>query len=478
MNHAFFWAMCTGASAFVTLAHAQDAIGKGPIADQYMTLCASCHGADMTGGAGPSLVDDEWVHGSSPENIAAAIATGTPDNGMPGFDAALTPEEVRMMVILIREQKYLSEIDAVNADAAPQDGVFSTNAYDIELEKIISSNEYFWSINFLPDGEMIVTRRDGRLYFVRGGELHQIKGTPDVWANGQGGLLEVAPHPDYENNGWIYLSFSHAAGEENGREAGMLKVARGRIADNRWTDEETLFETPGEHHISTGQHFGSRFVFKDGYLFFGIGDRGRPAMSQDLSKPNGNIYRIHDDGRIPDDNPFVDTPGAYKAIWTYGHRNPQGMDMDPVTGAVYQAEHGPRGGDELNRLTKGGNYGWPIVSHGMNYDGTPVTDKTSAPGVEPPVVYWTPSIAVSAIDFYEGEIFSDWQNDLFVTGLLSEQLRRLRIKDGEVVEQEVIFKNQGRVREVANGPDGYLYVVLEERTPKGSAIYRVVPATE
>ena len=199
-------------------------------------------------------------------------------------------------------------------------------------------------------------------------------------------------------------------------------------------------------------------------------------MSQDLSRPNGNIYRIHDDGRIPNDNPFVDRAGAYKAIWTYGHRNPQGMALNPVTGKIFQAEHGPRGGDELNLLIKGRNYGWPVVSYGMNYDGTPVTDKTAAPGMEQPVEYWTPSIAICAIEFYEGGEFPNWRNNLFVTGLFSEELRRLRIEGDKVVEQEIIFKNQGRVREVAKGLDGHLYVILEERSPIKSGIYRLMHA--
>jgi aldose sugar dehydrogenase len=252
----------------------------------------------------------------------------------------------------------------------------------------------------------------------------------------------------------------------------MTKVVRGRLDGNQWMGEEVIFEVPESFHTSRGVHFGTRFVFQDGYLFFSIGDRGAQDQAQVLSRPNGKIHRIHDDGRIPADNPFVDTPGAFKSIWTYGNRNPQGLDAHPVTGAIYSTEHGPRGGDETNLIEKGLNYGWPVITHGMNYSGTPITEKTEAPGMEQPLLHWTPSIAVCGIDFYEGDVFPDWKHDLFVGGLASQELHRLQIDGDAVTAHEIILHGEGRVRDVASGPDGYLYLVLNSP----DKVVRLVPA--
>jgi glucose/arabinose dehydrogenase len=274
-------------------------------------------------------------------------------------------------------------------------------------------------------------------------------------------MMEVALHPDYKNNGWIYLAFSASGQKGNGGElSGMTKIVRGRIIDNIWMDEQEIFEAPESSFLSTGLHFGTRIVFKDGYLFFPIGDRGRKDDAQNLMLPNGKVHRIHDDGRIPKDNPFVDSKGAFPSIWTYGNRNAQGLDLHPLTGEIWEAEHGPRGGDEINLIERGKNYGWPMVTYGMNYNGTPITEKTEMEGVEPPKLHWTPSIAVCGIDFYEGDVFPEWKYDLFAGGLASQELHRLRIEAGEVVNSSIILKDAGRIRDVASGPDGTLYLVL------------------
>tara|TARA_B110000037_G_scaffold217209_1_gene277788 strand:- start:1605 stop:2210 length:606 start_codon:yes stop_codon:yes gene_type:complete len=199
-------------------------------------------------------------------------------------------------------------------------------------------------------------------------------------------------------------------------------------------------------------------------------------MAQDLTRPNGKIHRIHDDGRIPTDNPFVDVPDAYPSIWSYGHRNPQGLDLDPSTGLLWACEHGPRGGDETNLIEAGKNYGWPLITYGMNYNGSPMTDKTHQEGLEQPKHYWTPSIAVCGIDFYEGHNFPQWKNNLFVTGLSAQELQRLVIKDNQVVETEIVLKNQGRARDVLSAPDGHLYIILNEKTPVSGRICKLVPA--
>lgn len=280
-------------------------------------------------------------------------------------------------------------------------------------------------------------------------------------------MLEVALHPDYKNNGWVYVAF---AGTED-KKKGMTKIVRGRIQNNTWQDEAVIFESPSRFHHSTGQHWGTRLVFHEGYLFFSIGDRGKQGEAQDLSKPNGKVHRIHDDGRVPEDNPFVSEPDAYPTIWTYGNRNPQGLDLHPLSGRIWESEHGPRGGDEINLIEGGNNYGWPLVTHGMNYSGTPITDKTTAPGMEAPKHYWTPSIAVCGIDFYEGNVFPEWKHNLMVGGLRSQEVHRLVIEDGQVVQDEIIVKGAGKIRDIASGLDGYLYLVLNSP----DKIVRLVP---
>ena len=255
----------------------------------------------------------------------------------------------------------------------------------------------------------------------------------------------------------------------------MIKIVRGKIVRDQWTQEEIIFDVPARFHHSSGLHFGSRFVFKNRYLFFSIGDRGQRLQAQDLRTPAGKIHRIYDDGRIPEDNPFVHLKHAYKSIWAYGNRNPQGLDAHPVTGELWESEHGPRGGDEVNIIQRGENYGWPVITYGMNYDGSPITGETHRKGMQQPVHYWVPSISVCGIDFYEGDLFSGWKNDLFAGGLASQELHRLVIRRDKVVRDEVILKNQGRVRDVLSGPDGYIYVILNH-TLALSTIQRLVPA--
>jgi glucose/arabinose dehydrogenase len=318
---------------------------------------------------------------------------------------------------------------------------------------------------------MLVTEKPGRLRVVEKGRLlpEAVAGVPPVWSQGQGGLLDVAVHPDYATNGWIYLSFSDPG--EGG--SAMTKVVRGRLREGSLVDQQVLFEAPKSLYRRGGAHFGSRFVFDGkGHLFFSIGERGHKDDAQDLSRPNGKVHRIHDDGRVPADNPFAKQAGAMPTIWSYGHRNPQGLARHPVTGDLYDVEHGPRGGDELNLVLPGRNYGWPAITYGMNYDGSPITAFTAREGMEQPLTHWTPSIAVCAIDFYGGDRFPRWRNHLLVSSLAAEELRRLVIEGNEVTKQEVLFKGIGRVRDVVSGPDGLVYVAFNGP----DRVARLVPA--
>jgi glucose/arabinose dehydrogenase len=317
---------------------------------------------------------------------------------------------------------------------------------------------------------MLVTEKNGRLRIVENGKPGApIAGVPAVKADGQGGLLDVAAHPDYAKNGWVYLSYSDPG--ENG--SAMTAVVRGRLRDGRLVDQQVLFEAPAATYRSGGVHFGSRFAFDgQGHLFFSIGERGQMDDAQDLTRPNGKVHRIWDDGRVPEDNPFAKRPGAIPTIWSYGHRNPQGLAREPGTGALWDAEHGPRGGDELNRVEVGKNYGWPLITYGMNYDGTPITAKTAAEGLEQPVVYWTPSIAVSSIDFYSGDRFPRWKGNVLLGSLAAEELRRIVVSNGKATKQELLFKGIGRVRDVVVGPDGCVYLALHGP----DRVARLVPA--
>lgn len=470
-------------------AYAQNRIGTGQVQSLYKDSCASCHGENLEGNLAGSLLDDTWVNdiwvedtllddtggsGASDSDLFNAIKQGVADTAMPEFGESLSDEQIRSLVIFIRETKHLAGSEQVLQKTQAKQGVYQSELYSFRLEPVASLPGTLWSLDFMPSGAILSTERNGKLYLIESNaHATEIKGTPDVWQQGQGGLLDVALHPDYANNQWIYLSLS--AHDGRNKNAGITKVVRGKIEQNQWVQEQTLFEVDSKYHSSAAVHFGSRFVFKDGYLFFSIGDRGQQQQAQDLTRPNGKIHRIHDDGRIPDNNPFVNVKDAYKSIWTYGNRNPQGLDLHPLTGAIWQTEHGPRGGDEVNLLEKGKNYGWPEITYGMNYSGTAITDETHRDGMEQPRHYWTPSIAVCGIDFYQGEQFPNWKHNLLVTGLASQELHRLTLVKNEIVADEIILKNQGRIRDVASGPDGLIYVILSDNSSATSHIQRLVP---
>lgn len=439
---------------------AQNKIGTGAVKELFYQHCSSCHGEDLQGGGGSSLLEGDWKQINETLTFRDYVKFGYAEAGMPAFEEALTDAEIRSLEIYIQEMRQKAAREGMTL-VSEVDGVYTASGYEFRIETIVEGLKLPWSVAFLPDGALLIAERSGTLRNFKEGRLSEpVSGIEGVWARGQGGLMEVALHPDYAKNGWVYLGLSESGGKRDGKAQGMTKIVRGRIKDNAWVDEETIFEVPFKFHRSAGVHFGTRFVFKDGYLFFGIGDRGAMDMAQDLSKPNGKIHRIFDDGRVPEDNPFAAQKDAYPTIWTYGNRNPQGLDMHPETGDIWESEHGPRGGDEMNVMERGNNYGWPTISYGMNYNGKPITDATSAPGMEQPKHYWTPSIAVCGIDFYEGNLFPEWKHDLFVGGLASKELHRLQIEGQEVVADDIVLKNVGRVRDVASGPDGYLYVIL------------------
>ncbi len=451
------------------LIHAQSKPNPRDVSKLYGELCASCHGPKLTGAQAPSLLDDVWKFGGDDASVARSIKEGSLAAGMPPMANALSEQEIRAMVIFIREEaaRFKREQSAVVKPAVKT--VVNSELHAFKLETVVSGLDVVWGIDFLPDGRMLITEKAGRLRVVEHGRLvpAPVAGVPAVWAKGQGGLLDVAVHPEYASNGWIYLAYS----DPGPSGSAMTAIVRGRLRDGEFVEQQTVYKAPIELYRTGENHFGSRLVFDSGYLFFSIGERGLQDDAQDITRPNGKVHRIFDDGRVPDDNPFVGKDAGLATIWSYGHRNPQGMAKDPATGLLYDAEHGPRGGDELNLVQKGRNYGWPVITYGMNYDGTPITNLTAKEGMEQPVNYWVPSIAVSSIAFYRGTKFPKWDGQLFLGALAQEELRRLVLADGKVTHQEVLFKGVGRVRDVVSGPDGHIYVGFD-----GGRVARLVPA--
>lgn len=459
------------------------------VEELYANHCSGCHGKDFEGGIGGVLTDGEWKHGSSDEEIYRSIAKGNLELGMTPWEGILQPDQIRSLVIFLREKEKKELSKGKEFPVPAPDKVTKTELHDYKIETIVKDGlEKPWAIAFLPDGRRLVTEKAGRLRYVNAdGSLDPqvIEGTPPTIEHGQGGLMEVALHPDFAKNGWVYLGFSDGTRKKRkGKDEVrcITAVVRGRIKDHQWTDQEWILRPDEKFRSGAGVHFGTRFVFDKGYIYFVIGERGGLIEAQDLNRPNGKIHRLHDDGRIPSDNPFARKPGAMKSIWSYGHRNPQGLAMDPRDGALYSTEHGPRGGDELNLIRPGVNYGWPVTCLGMNYSGKPMDyrdkdgkQQVSVPhkeGIEDPVAHWVPSIAVCGLDFYTGDKFPEWNNDLLAGALAQQEIRRIRLKDKKVVSQEIILKNIGRVRDVATGPDGFIYVILNGP----DRLIRLVPA--
>ena len=445
----------------------------GRVQDLYKQHCMTCHGSELNRGLGGSLLKTDWKHLASDNDLQSFIASGNQRIGMPAFSDKLSEKEIRSLVIYIQEQRN-SAAPAPITNSTLGDSIHSEEE-SFKIERICSDLKTPWSMAFLPEGGFLVSERSGRLRMFHKGELSKpISGIPKVWAEVQGGLLEIALHPNYPENKWVYLTFSEkpeqTKGDPNG---GSLKIIRGRIDNLKWIDQETIFEVSESFYTNRPFHFGTRLAFQGDYLFFSIGDRGVQENAQRLDNPYGKIHRIHLDGSIPKDNPFVTDANAVPSIWSYGNRNPQGLDFHPIRGQLWESEHGPRGGDEINIIKKGQNYGWPLVTFGMNYNGTPITSETEADGIIDPLHYWVPSIATCGIDFYEGAPFPNWQNDLFVAGLVTQELRLLKIEDGKILSDEVLLKNLGRVRDVASGPDGFLYVILNDP----GQIIRLVPST-
>ena len=344
---------------------------------------------------------------------------------------------------------------------------------DYTYQIVVDDLDIPWGMDFISENELLITEKKGELIYAVDGQKTQISGLPFVYQRGQGGLLDVALHPDFKNNNIIY--FVTATNTENDDRGGnsALYSAILNLEDFRLDDLTLLYKaTP---NTKRPHHWGSRIVFDEqGHLYFAIGDRGqRDITPQDLTADGGKIYRLHLDGSIPEDNPFVGQPGAKKAVFSYGHRNPQGMIFHPQEKEIWLNEHGPRGGDEINISKKGLNYGWPVITHGINYSGTIITDQTHREGMEQPFYYWIPSIGPSGMAISTSDIYPDWKGNIFVGSLTFSYLERLVIENNQVVKREKVLDKIGRVRNVKEGLDGYLYVGVENL-----GIVKIIPPNE
>ena len=448
----------------------------------YTERCAGCHGTDLSGGRGPSLFDPKLLSARTDAVLHETILNGVKGGEMPAFKGMLNDDEAWQIIAYLRTQSETMKGKPVFVPD-PNNQVIKSEKQTFRIEVVASGFDTPWGLVFLPDGRILVTERTGAVRIIgKDGKLQPkpVSGTPKPWVRQDGGMLDIALHPDFKKNGWIYLSYSESSRpptpEELNPPAGarptsppsMTVLIRGRLnAKNEWVDTQTIFRAPTALYTPNGAHYGTRFLFdKQGHLFFSLGERGDQTNAQRLDTPLGKIHRVMDDGSIPKDNPFVNTPGAIPSIWTYGHRNPEGLAWDPVTGLLWESEHGPTGGDEINIIEKGKNYGWGVISMGVQ----PGITARSAPGMEQPIVYYTPTIAPSGIGFYAGSRYPGWKNSLFVAALAGQQLRRLEIKDRQVTAQEVVFQQFGRTRAVTTGPDGLLYVLLQNPTGAGTGL--------
>lgn len=378
---------------------------------------------------------------------------------------------VRRMPVLLFAAAF-----SVTTPVSTQAQEYGSMHHRYRVVTVAEGFEHPWAIAFLPGGDMLVTERPGRLRIVRDGRLlpDPVEGVPPVFAVGQGGLLDVVPHPDFASNRLIYMTYSKPQG---GQES-TTTVIRGRLENDRLTNVEEIFQAD-----TRGRgHYGSRIVFSGEYMFVSVGERmASPALledhpAQDPTNHHGTINRLYHDGSIPSDNPFAGQGDIEPSIWSYGHRNPQSLAIDPQTGRLWEAEHGPFGGDEVNLIEPGNNYGWPVVGYGMNYgSGSRIHEGTLRDGMVPPVHVWVPSIATSGMMIYDGDAFPNWRGSIFVGGLAGEQLSRLEMDGNVRLFDETLVYGIGRVRDVRQGPDGYIYLAIDDQVGALTPIVRLEP---
>ena len=453
----------------------------------YNTACAACHGTSAQPGPNArALFSPDFLNSRTDAQIVQVLTDGLPATPNHSFKTVFFADEIAQMPALLRIRGGI-----VNRRVGPAGDIdgktFQSQKANFKAEVLAKGFDQPWGMAFMPDGRLIFTERAGRIRFLNkdGSVSEPVKGTPSVFVRQDGGMLDIALHPDFAKNGWIYLSYTTVQpgyqvqpGDDaapNMAPLTMTYIVRGKInANNEWVNQQVLFNPPADSFRVAADHYGSRFLFDGkGHFFWSMGERHDMQMSQNLASPLGKIHRMNDDGSIPKDNPFVKTPGALPSIWTYGHRNPEGLSFDPATGIFWETEHGPTGGDEVNIIEPGKNYGWGVATMGIE----PGIGRLHATGMTDPITFFNPSIGPAGITFYTGGKFPAWKGNLFVTGMVGEKLIRMEIKGREIASQEVLFQNFGRVRDVKNAPDGSIYVLLQNMNgdAKGGSIVRLVP---
>ena len=432
-------------------------LDEAGVALNYRNHCGGCHGQSFE-----SFVERDWTYGNTIQEIRNSIEFGYSQNGMPAYSSVFSDSELDdLSNFILREihGRTLADIQAENPDLS---GTITSEDLNFRVETITEDIDGVpWGMVQLPDGgDFLVTVRSGTLLRITSeGTISEVSGLPNIVAEGQGGLLGITLHPDFESNSYIY--FSYSSEDPTNSSASTTAVGRGRLQGNNLSNTEEIFVAL-PYTWSTG-HYGSRLLFdENNYLYVTVGDRGERDEAQELSNGHGKVHRIMDDGQIPTDNPFYNTQDAIQSIYSYGIRNPQGFTLHPETGVLWEGEHGPQGGDEINTITSGNNYGWPAITYGIDYDGSIISEFTEMEGMEQPMHYWTPSIAPCGMTFASSSFYGDWENDLFVGSLKFEYVHRVIMNGDQVIGHEELLNDVGRVRDVHMGNDGYMYILVQE----------------
>jgi len=428
----------------------------------YKDYCIGCHNDHKS-----SFTNRQWLFGNKKDEIINSIKHGRVSYGMPAFSGGLNEQQIIDITDYIISLASLKKSKVVEVKSSE---IVKSEDQIFKVDTVVTGLDVPWGLEFLPNGRLLISERGGDLLlYTKDGQLTKVSNVPEVKAKSQGGLLDLELHPQYQKNGWIYIAYSSP--NEIDKSIANTAIMRARLKGTSLVDHELLFKAHPETDKS--YHYGCKLEFdKKGYLYFSVGDRGnRDRNPQSLDNDCGKIHRIYDDGRIPIDNPFYTMKDARPTIYSYGHRNPQGVCMHPETGRIWTDEHGPKGGDEINLIESGKNYGWPLISFGINYNGTTFTNDTARAGMEQPITYWVPSIAPCGMTFVKGNRYPNWVNNILTGSLRFEYLHRVVLDGDKVVHEEKLLEGIGRVRNVEMSPDGYIYVAIE----KPGKIIKLIP---
>ena len=460
----FTWSKCTLNTFGKTKASVLQE-NMGDAEKYYGNYCASCHGKQVK-----AFVDREkWVYGSTRSEMFDVVKNGAEADGMPAYGEVISDQQVYELVDYILAAIEDKKSEDFNT-GANEDVVFVSEGMRLKLELVAENSASPWAITQSQDGRLFYTDTSGKLFSQKDSVIQEISGLPSVKYKGQGGLMDVILHPDFESNHRMYLTYSKPKPDDDGY--ATTAVFSGTLDNNAITNGKDIFIA--EPYLSTNHHYGSRMIFdKDGYLFVSIGERGRRDENpQFLGNDLGKIHRLNDDGSVPVDNPFYNTPDAKNSIYSYGHRNPQGLCYNPATNKIYDNEHGPRGGDEVNLIEPGNNYGWPVITYGINYIGTSITDLTHQEGMEQPIRYWVPSIATCGMEIVTSDKYPAWKGNILSGSLKFNYLHRDVFDENDVwIKEEKLFPDIGRMRSIEQCADGYIYFGVEAP----GKIYRIVP---